>query len=468
VDGDERVSYAELDARVNRVARVLSGAGVAAGERVAPALRNRAEFFEVAWAAARLGAEVVPVAWRAKDDEVAYVVRDAGARLLVREDDGPGAGMALSELRAARATAAAAPIDGAPDPAIPAFRYYTSGTTGRPKAVERERSPADRFVAAARALPTFAGLDRPAEVHLACGPLYHTAPCAYAQYGLLFGHTVVVMERFDAARSLELVERERVTWTHMVPINFVRIIALGPTGRDLSSIRRVLHGAAPCPPHVKRAIMAVFPPGSVWEYYGMTEGLATVITAEEWGRKPGSVGRAAAGTHVSVRGPGGRALGPGEIGLVYLTPSARFSYAGDEAKTAEAWDGDAFTVGDMGFLDSDGYLFLTDRAQDLIISGGANVYPAEVEAVLCEHPAVSDCAVVGVPDDEWGESVLAIIEVASPLDAGELIAFARERLAHYKCPRAVVAVDELPRDPNGKVRKRELRDRYWAGRATRI
>jgi long-chain acyl-CoA synthetase len=321
------------------------------------------------------------------------------------------------------------------------------------------------------AYPLLDGLTSPDEVHLACGPLYHTAPRAFASYALLLGQTLVLVRSFDAAECLQLIERKRVTWTHMVPINFVRILALqNPHASDLSSMKRVLHAAAPCPVEVKRRIIDLFPTETVWEYYGMTEGLATMISPGEWLEKPGSVGRAAPGIEVHILDEDGRELPPGQVGLVYVTPMAgvRFSYAGAPEKTEEAWRGELYTVGDMGRLDDDGYLFLTDRKQDLIISGGANVYPAEVEAVLYAHPAVGDCAVIGVPDPEWGEQVKAIVEPRGEVTAEELIAFCRTNLAHDKCAKSVDFVDALPRDPNGKVRKRELRDRYWAAKGRKI
>jgi long-chain acyl-CoA synthetase len=466
--------------RANRAARALARLGVAPGTRVAVALRNRPEFLEATAAAGRLLAPVVTVPWRSKAGEVAYLVEDSAAGVLIAEPDGPLPGTGVPVLRAGREwEAALAAEDPSPsgewaDPPYPEFQYYTSGTTGRPKRVDRPVNPEP--AARARGSRDYAaswGVDDPDGVHLVSGPLYHTAPCAYAHYAVLLGQGVVLMDGFDAEECLRLIQDEGVTWTHMVPINFIRILALGDdvlARYDLSSIRRVLHAAAPCPVEVKRRILGLFPPGTVWEYYGATEGLATVISPEEWLEKPGSVGRAARGLTVKVLDEGGRELEAGEVGLVYISPmgGTRFEYAGAPEKTAETWRGDLYTVGDMGFLDADGYLYLTDRKQDLIITGGANVYPAEVEAVLFGLPAVADVAVIGVPDDEWGESVKAIVQPRGELDPDELIGFARERLAHYKCPRSVDLVDALPRDPNGKLQKRELRDPYWAGRERRI
>ena len=466
VFGDERLTFGTLSDRIAKAARVLERSLSGADRPIALGLRNRPEFYEITHAAARLGVEVVPVPWRSMQDEVRYLVEDSRAAVLVAEDDGPqhGSAMTLTAYRRARDVA-----DPKPGPWIPpSFRYYTSGTSGRPKAVLRDAVVPDVAIARAQALCGTYGVAEPDHVHLACGPLYHTAPSAYSHYALLFGQTVVLMPRFDARAALQLIERERVTWSHMVPINFVRILALDDAASfDLSSLRRIVHAAAPCPVDVKRRIMALFPPDIVWEYYGATEGMGTMITAEEWERKPGSVGKPWPGMTVEIRDERGEPCKPNEPGIVWIS-GVPFRYGGDDEKTAAAWRGSFFTVGDMGYLDGDGYLFLTDRAQDMIITGGANVYPAEVEGVLFQHPSVADCAVVGIPDDEFGEGVHAIVEPRAPLDAAELIDFARERLAHYKCPRSVELVERLPRDDNGKVAKRTLRDRYWEGRARKI
>jgi long-chain acyl-CoA synthetase len=258
----------------------------------------------------------------------------------------------------------------------------------------------------------------------------------------------------------------------MVPTHFVRIVQLDERERrrhDLSSVRLIMHSAAPCPPHVKRAIMAVFPPRTVVEFYGASEAGFAKISAEEWLAKPGSVGRPWPGHELRILDEDGRELPPGEVGLIYVRgPRMDFRYRGGEEKTRQAFRDGFFTAGDLGHLDGDGYLYIADRRVDLIITGGANVYPAEVEAVLLQHPAVADVAVVGIPDAEMGKSVLAVVELrpGARAAAEELIAFARSELAHYKCPRRIELVAELPREPQGKVRKHELAARYGTDTTT--
>jgi long-chain acyl-CoA synthetase len=475
--GDERTSYAELDRLVNQAARAFAKRGVGAGDRVAVALRNRPEFLIAANGAARLGAQVIPLSWRYKRAEVESIVTDSNAKLIVAEADARPAMQGFPALHLGgdfEQALDAEPTDPVTDEPAPVFfRYYTSGTTGVPKAVERPSPDLGTYLTGVVGYPLLAGLTAPDEVHLVCGPLYHTAPCAFANYGLLLGHAIVLMGHFDAEESLRLIGEKRVTWSHMVPINFIHILALPDETRaryEMATIKRIMHAAAPCPVDVKRRVMEVFPPDTVWEYYGMTEGLATIISPAEWLAKPGSVGRTAPNLELSILDDDGNVLPPGEVGVIYVSPmgGVKFSYAGAPEKTAEAWRGDRYTVGDMGYLDADGYLFLTDRRKDMIISGGANIYPAEVEAALFRHPSVGDCSVIGIPDDEWGEAVLAVVEPRAPVSADELIAFCRDNLAHYKCPRVIKFVTELPRDPNGKVRKRELRDPYWAGRTRKI
>jgi long-chain acyl-CoA synthetase len=276
---------------------------------------------------------------------------------------------------------------------------------------------------------------------------------------------------FDAETCLATIEREKVTWITCVPTHFVRILALPDEVRnryDLSSLKAVMHSAAPCPSDVKAAIMDFFPPGVVWEVYGGTEGAMTVCSPQEALEKRGSVGRAfPPGTEIKVFDLQGNPLPPGVPGLIYGQPMMGFRYRGARDLDKQTWHGELFTLGDVGCLDEDGYLFITDRLKDMIISGGANIYPAEVEATLFNHAAVGDAAVIGVPDMHWGEKVKAIVELRGPASEADIIAFCRKHLAHYKCPTSVDFVERLPRDPNGKIRKRELREPYWAdaGRA---
>ncbi|MFN8641435.1 MAG: AMP-binding protein [Candidatus Binatia bacterium] len=287
---------------------------------------------------------------------------------------------------------------------------------------------------------------------------------------LLIGGTAVIMPHFDAAAALALIAGHRVTNAFMVPTHFSRILQLDPVERarhDLSSVRRILHSAAPCPAAVKRGILEVFPPGTVTEFYGASEGGFTRISAEEWLRKPGSVGTPWPGHEIHILDESGAELPRGAVGLIYVrAPGMAFAYRGADEKTRAAFRDGMFTAGDLGWLDDDGYLFIADRRTDLIITGGANVYPAEVEGVLAAHPDVADVAVIGLPDPEMGKSVVAVVELrpGATATAAALIAFARRDLSHYKCPRRVEIVPTLPREPQGKVRKRELVERLTADR----
>jgi long-chain acyl-CoA synthetase len=286
---------------------------------------------------------------------------------------------------------------------------------------------------------------------------------------LAFGGAVVIMRRWDAAEALDLIERHRVTNTHMVPANFSRILALSEDRRshpDLSSLRIVVHAAAPCPVPLKRAFMDFVGADKVWEYYGASEGGGTVISPAEWLDHPGSVGRPFPGNEFVILDDDGAPLPPGEVGTVYARPAASsFEYHNDPERTAAAHKDGFFTVGDAGYLDTDGYLYLTDRKSDMVISGGVNISPREIEECLFRHPAVVDCAVLGLPDDEWGEVLYAVVQARRPdLDEAEVVAWVREHLADYKRPRVVEFVAELPRDPNGKVRKHKLREAYLAKR----
>ena len=495
VCGSRRLTYGEFERWINRVAHALAARGLAAGGRVALLLPNGPEFLAVTHAAAKLGALAVPINWRWRRAEIAYVLGDAAPDVLVLDraflEEGAAARAAAgrpaverclvvggaSDLPSFEEAVAAAP-DTPPASGVPPGGFnvlvYTSGTTGQPKGVVHPTfDPAVGFEAQKRLVDMWGF--RTDDVHLVVGPMYHTMPNAYAAQHLFVGATVVIMPRFDPDECLGLVARERVTTSSMVPAHFIRILELAPEVRaahDLSSVRKILHAAAPCPPEVKRRIMQVFPPDTIWEFYGASEGPGTIISPSEWLERPGSVGRPWPGVTVKVVDDDGRELPAGEVGTIYLSTlgGRKFSYHNAPEKTAAAFRGDFFTVGDMGWLDDADYLYIADRRTDMVISGGVNIYPAEIEAALLAHPDVVDAAVFGVPDERWGESLRAVVEPrrGTSLTAESLQAWCRERLADYKTPRSVDLVAELPRDPNGKVLKRQLREPFWAGQARRV
>lgn len=476
VAGDRRISRASYQDRAARAVSILREMGVGPGDCIGVALRNCPQFFELLAAASALEAKTVPIAWRLKHDEVRYLIEDSKARLIFCDAESAGQmtglpGMSLDEYEQRLLTmppASDVNIGGSPF----AMELYSSGTTGRPKAIERDMPKVAQPSMGSLGFFGMLGVGQPGEVHMMCGPLYHSQPIGFATGALAAGHRVVMMSgSFDAETCLATIEREKVTWITCVPTHFVRILALPERVRqryDLSSLKAVLHSAAPCPRDVKRAIMDLFPANTVWEIYGGTEGAMTMISPQEWVAKPGSVGRAfPPGSDLKILDESGNPLPPGVPGLVYARPIMNFRYRGAKELDDQTWRGELYTLGDVGYLDEDGYLFITDRLKDMIISGGANIYPAEVEAVLFNHPAVGDACVIGVPDQHWGEKVKAIVELRANASEQDIIDFCRENLAHYKCPTSVEFVERLPRDPNGKVRKREIREPYWAhaGRA---
>lgn len=475
-------TFAELDANANRLVRVMRDAGLVAGDGVALLCRNRPEFAEVVAACARGGFRLTTVNWHLTGDEAGYIVDDCEARALVADatlaDAAAGAleaaprvdlaltvGGALDRFESYADAVAAASPDALADPTPGSTMLYTSGTTGRPKGVRRPAPTKGVPVA------NIYGYDEAGDdLHLCTGPLYHAAPLAFSlNIPLSLGAGVVLMDHWDAAVALGLIERHRITHTHMVPTMFHRLLSLPDETRaaaDVTSLRHVLHGAAPCPVPVKQRLIEWLGPVVV-EYYAATEGVGSFVDSATWLQRPGTVGKPVAADQVRIGDDEGNELPRGETGLVYIKspPGARFEYYKAEDKTASSYRGEYFTLGDVGYMDDDGYLYLTDRSANLIISGGVNIYPAEVDAILLLHPAVGDAATIGIPDDEWGESVLAVVETQPGVEpddalAAELLAHCRDRLAHFKCPRSVTFVDELPRQDNGKIYKRLLRDRF--------
>ncbi|VEG43693.1 acyl-CoA synthase [Mycolicibacterium flavescens] len=490
----ETVTYRQLEDRSARLAGALRSRGLEAGDHVAVLMGNNRSFLEAVWAAQRSGLYYTTVNSHLRPGEVQYILDDSGAKALISD---VALAEVLSRLDTSRIPVRIATGGGfdsferyeevlAADPSFTIGEeregremLYSSGTTGRPKGI-RKPLPDNAFgdpesVPAQIALSLTADYPRGDAVYLCPAPLYHSAPLVGSMSWHRVGGTVVVMERFDPSECLELIERYRVTHAQFVPTMFVRMLRLPRAEReryDVSSLRRVLHTAAPCAVAVKRQMIDWWGP-IIDEYYSGTEDLgATFISSEEWLAHPGSVGRPT--EECRILGEGGDELPRGEVGIVYFSGGRPFEYHNDPVKTASVSSGGRWrTLGDMGFLDEDGYLYLTDRQANMIVSGGVNIYPQEVEDILMGHPAVNDVAVIGVPDEEMGETVKAVVQLASDVAAdsvleSRLIAFCRAELATYKCPRTVDFVGSLPRDPNGKLYKRLLRDRYWEGHETRV
>jgi long-chain acyl-CoA synthetase len=488
------VSYRELAATADRYGRGLQALGLSPGDCVVMMLPNGVDMVAVYFAAMQTGLYVVAVNWHLVGPEVAYIVRDSGAKAFVGHERFADAAAEAAAGLPGQARFAVGEVPGfrplhelgADEPAgrpdvrtTGAPMLYTSGTTGRPKGVRRPLTGADPDevpMAATWFFGIFGLKPFDDNVHLCGSPLYHTAVLNFVSISIQLGHPAVLMDRWDPEDMLRLIERHRATHSHMVPTQFSRLLALPEEVRaryDVSSLRAAIHGAAPCPHEVKRQMLNWWGP-VVTEYYAATEGGGTAISAEEWVRKPGSVGRPWPGSEVKILDEDGEELAPGETGLVYMRMGAStFEYHRDAEKTRKARVGNLFTLGDVGYLDEDGYLYLCDRKSDMIISGGVNIYPAEIEGELAGHPKVADVAVFGIPNPDWGEEIKAVVQPVDGVPPGqelteELLAFARARLARFKLPRSIDYVDELPRDPNGKLYKRKLREPYWADREKAI
>lgn len=480
------LSYAELDRQANKIAQLFRSRGLRPGDHIAVLMENRPEFFPVVWAAQRSGLFYTPVNWHLSGAEAAYIVADCGARLLVASGE-------LEELAAAAASSAPAlegrltvgrPVPGVeslaeaaaimPDTPVADevegyYMLYSSGTTGQPKGI----------LPALTGQPFGTGLNidhtmknafgfSPDTVFLCTGPLYHGAPIGWSLGTIRNGGTAIVMERFDAVRALSLIERHRVTHGQFVATMFVRMLKLPEAERatfDTASLRLVVHTAAPVSVEVKEQMIGWLGP-ILTEFYAGSEGNGfCMIDSPTWLCHKGSVGKPLVG-EVHICSDDGDELPAGQIGTVWFSGTRRFSYHNAPAKTAGVFNDKGWsTLGDMGSVDAEGYLYLADRRTDLILSGGVNIYPREIEDALALHPAVADIVVFGIPDEEMGQRVHAVVQPAvpgtgTPALADELIGFCRSRIAHYKAPRSVSFEDELPRLPSGKMLRRLLMDRY--------
>lgn len=451
--GEARLSYAELDVRTNRRARMLAKHGVGAGDFVTVALPNGVEFYETTFALWKLGAIPNIVSAKLARPEMEAIVEIVRPKLFVGAAAVPGVAILAPNQDAPERYSA----DPLPEIVSPHWKAMTSGgSTGRPKvivdAMPGRWNPEEGFL-----------LQRPGDAILNPGPLYHNAPFHCIHMGMFIGATIVEMGKFDALTALQLIETHKVNWVTMVPTMMHRIWQLGPevlSRLALPSLRMMLHMAAPCAPWLKRAWIGWLGAERVWEYYGTTEGIgSTMISGVDWLAHPGSVGRVRDGYALKVLDEEGRERPVGEVGEIYFRPQggagSTYRYLGSEAKRFGEWE----TPGDLGSLDDEGYLYLSDRRNDLIISGGANIYPAEVEAAIEAHPSVRGSAVIGLPDEEWGARVHAIVQLleGETLTEVELLDFVAGRLARFKLPKSIEFTAEPMRDEAGKVRRAALR-----------
>jgi long-chain acyl-CoA synthetase len=504
VSGERQRDHAEVADRAARIAGGLQRLGVKQGDSVCILMRNDISFLEAAYAAMRLGAYAVPVNWHFKPEEINYVLKDSGTRVLIGHAD------LLHPLRdaiPAGVTVLSAPtppeiwghykIDrnllATPDfaddleswlarqssydgPALPQPQnmIYTSGTTGNPKGVRRHAPTPEQTVASERMRALIYGL-KPGVRALLPGPLYHSAPNSFGLRSGRLGGALVLMPRFEPEEFLRLVQDQRIDTLFMVPTMFIRLLKLPEAVRrkyDTSSLRHIVHAAAPCPAEAKRAMIAWWGP-VIYEYYGSTEaGALTFASSEDALKKTGTVGKILDGVELRFLGDNGDALPQGEIGEIYsrIADSPDFTYQNKPEKRAEIERDGFITSGDVGYIDADGYVFICDRKRDMVISGGVNIYPAEIEAALHAVPGVHDCAVFGIPDEEFGEAPMAVVEPEAgvTLDIADLRAQLRTSLADYKVPKHVEIQAHLPREDSGKIFKRRLRDPHWEKAGRRI
>lgn len=486
------LTWAQLNARANQLVRLLRNRGLQSGDGIALLAHNGPEFVEVWAAAQRAGFRLTAVNWHQSPDVVAYVVDNCDAKALVASGrfaaGASEAAKASDKLKVKLAFVGAIPgfddyeamiahespanID---NPSIGSTMLYTSGTTGRPKGVFRRQPAASQLTAVCNETANWrAGAD----ASLVTGPLYHAAPLGINfAIPIAAGVSVILMDKWDAEETLRLIETHKATHTHLVPTMMHRMLQLPEATRakyDISSMRWIIHGAAPCPGHVKKAMMDWFGP-VIYEYYSSTEGGGVFVRPHDWLKKPGTVGKAVPGVAIKLLDADGEEVPRGAEGLIYVQAptTGRFEYYKEPAKTEASYRGDWFTLGDMGRLDADGDLFLTGRTAELIISGGVNIYPVEIDEVLIRHPDIADAAVIGVPNEDWGEEIKAVVELKqgvarSAETTQSIMDFAKERLPGFQRPRTIEFVDALPRNAAGKVLRAQVRAPYWVGRSRSI
>ncbi|MCH2173899.1 acyl-CoA synthetase [Myxococcota bacterium] len=490
------ISYGDLYTLVNQISHGLTALGLEEGDHVATTLPNGIEQVALCLAAFQQGLYITTVNWHLVGPEIAYILGDAESKVFVtherfgdeatRAADEAGlpaeARFSIGEVEGFRPFSEM--IDGQPanrpeNLSTGSFMFYTSGTTGRPKGVRRDLPDVHPDETGARSgglMMLFGKKPHDGHVHITMAPLYHTAVSNWAHMSLHWGHPVVLMDRFTAEGALERIQKYRVTHSHMVPTMFHRMLALPESERakyDVSSLRCMIHAAAPCPVETKQKMLDWW--GDViWEYYAATEGGGTIVNPEQWRRFPGTVGQPWPISEVKIFDDDGNEVPTGASGTIYMRMEGNeFKYYKDEAKTDKARREDFFTVGDIGYFNEEGFLFLNDRANDMIIVGGVNIYPAEIEGALHQHEKIGDVAVFGVPNEDTGEEIKAVVELVPGIPENEetladIMSFCRDRMAKQKWPRSIDFTTEMPRDPNGKLYKRKLRDPYWEGRERNI
>ena len=498
IDPDHEVmTFGELAALTNRIARGLQASGLGVGDQITTVLPNCFEQVAVCLAAYQAGLYLTTVNWHLVGPEISYIVNDAETKALIvhgrfldeavrvledcvtPEANRFSVGGEIPGFRSIDELVADQSDERPHTLATGSYMFYTSGTTGRPKGVKRAldpRHPDEASTTAGMFLLLFGTKPHDDNVQITQAPMYHTAVNNWTTMSLQMGHTVVLMDAWTPEGALERIERYAVTHSHMVPTMFNRLLQLPEDVRsqyDVSSLRRMVHGAAPCPVETKRKMIEWWG-DSVWEYYAATEGGGTLVSPDEWLQRPGTVGKPWPVSEVIVAGDDGKELAPFESGTVYMKmTTGKFEYKDDEEKTANSRLRDFFTVGDVGYIDEDGFLFLNDRANDMIIVGGVNIYPAEIEGALVQHEAVGDVAVFGVPNEDTGEEIKAVVELRSGWEPSDettaaILGWLRGQVAKQKLPRSIDYTTDMPRDPNGKLYKRRLRDPYWQGHESAI